>query len=375
MKCVCISCFDNYDTRMGQVLNLFEAQGYETTYITSDFDHVSKQKIMPRDSDPVIRIRVPPYKKNIAISRLASHLWFSWKVWLALRRIRPDIVYCMIPPNSLVRAVAAWRKHCPTGTLALDFYDMWPESLPLTDAYSKMLALMLKQWANMRDRHYGQADRILCVSEDCRLQLKAAGCMQDIVVLPPVLAPLFRDCWPKSARGELSVLYLGNINTITDIDLGVELLKTLSKYVKVTMHLIGQGEKQSDFINRLESHGVDCVTYGIVSDRGSKRAIASKCDFGLNIPKIEVRSSIALKFVEYLSMGLPVINSGIGDAWEIVDREHFGINVTRSDVAEAASMILRADFDSIARNIISEYNKVLGVEHNARILQQIISGR
>lgn len=47
-------------------------------------------------------IKTIGYKKNISVMRILSHIWFSIKTLLFIRKEKPEIIYCRIPPNTLV---------------------------------------------------------------------------------------------------------------------------------------------------------------------------------------------------------------------------------------------------------------------------------
>ena len=64
--CVCISCFNYYDTRMKQITEFFRRKGYEVIYVTSDFNHFEKRRFKV-DYPDTIQVHVPVYKKNISI--------------------------------------------------------------------------------------------------------------------------------------------------------------------------------------------------------------------------------------------------------------------------------------------------------------------
>ena len=99
-KCICISCFDHYSTRMQSICNFFLSQGYDTRYIYAGFDHYSKSK-NNHVYEYGVKIKVPAYNKNLSLQRLLSHVVFSSRVTHYVEKNKPDIIYCMIPPNTL----------------------------------------------------------------------------------------------------------------------------------------------------------------------------------------------------------------------------------------------------------------------------------
>lgn len=49
-------------------------------------------------------------KKNISIRRIWSHWCFAQKVWKVVEDTNPNFVYCLVPPNSLVKDLATLKQ-------------------------------------------------------------------------------------------------------------------------------------------------------------------------------------------------------------------------------------------------------------------------
>ena len=133
-------------------------------------------------------------------------------------------------------------------------------------------------------------------------------------------------------QDKISFCYLGHVNSITDIELGTEILGGIAQNKKVELHIIGEGQNKAKWIEMLEQSGVTVISHGVVFDDTEKRKIFERCDMGLNIPRPEIRSTMALKAVEYMRYGLPFINSGLGDNEEMVRSFHIGVNVKDGDI-------------------------------------------
>ena len=57
-----------------------------------------------------IQLSVRPYNKNLSIDRLRSHDQFAKKVKEYLETLKPEIVHCIIPCNSLCKTMSAYKK-------------------------------------------------------------------------------------------------------------------------------------------------------------------------------------------------------------------------------------------------------------------------
>ncbi len=336
MRIVCISCFDYYETRMSGLINYFLSKGHKVQYLISDFNHFSKDRNV-MDHKFGKKVHVPSYKKNLSISRLFSHFCFSKKVYSILNRTKPELIYCIIPPNSLVKYIAKYKKTNSNCLVIFDVYDMWPESFP-HKPHNFAILRCFEIWRRIRDDYINCSDLLLTVSEKAKSQLKSKY-KSRIKVLFPSLDALDIPNYCFDISSSIAFLYLGNINHITNIELGTKLLGELAKYKKVTLHIIGEGQNLKKWIALLEKHNVNVICHGVVFDIEKKREVFQKCHFGLNIPKQEIESSMSLKSIEYMRFGLPVINSGCGDNRRIVEEYSTGVNIDEKCVDAIVSKI------------------------------------
>lgn len=356
-RCMCISCFDHYSTRMQLIYNHFVNKGYETKYVYADFDHFSKTKNEHRYKNG-IKIKVPEYKKNLSPQRLYSHAVFSNDVIRYIEKYKPDIVYCMIPPNSLVKKLAQYKKKNRNVKLIFDCYDLWPESFPY-HINNKLIEIPFEIWGNLRKKYISAADLVIGVSgqqlEDLRPELKGTEAR---IIKPTIVTGEIPEY--KSDVVTLDFCYLGMVNHITDMDLAVALLGSLAKKRKINLHIIGAGQNLNEFTERLQDVSVNVIQHGVVFDMTEKNTIFSMCNWGLNIPREEINSTMSLKAVEYLRAGLPLLNNALGDIREIVETNNVGVNIQKSDLDETVEKVLnisKIEMVNLHNNVIELYGE------------------
>ena len=80
--------------------------------------------------------------------------------------------------------------------------------------------------------------------------------------------------------------------------------------------------------------------HGIVYEEKIKEEIYAHCHFGLNIMKEAVFVGLTMKSLDYLSHGLPIINTIQGDTKQIVDQYKIGINIDRKDMQKSLDTLL-----------------------------------
>ena len=144
---VMISCFNWYQTRLILIRDILLERGYEVTVLIADFDHIRKtthEKLFPECT----YIHVPTYQRNLSIQRILSHLSFGREVEKSIKTKKPDLIYCILPPNIVGRYCKEYKKAHPETKLILDIIDLWPESMPLKRLNTTALGKIWKKWRN-----------------------------------------------------------------------------------------------------------------------------------------------------------------------------------------------------------------------------------
>lgn len=346
MKCICISCFNHYPTRMKSIIEYFEIMGCETKYLIADYNHFEKryEEYHNRNWMP---IHVSSYERNLSIARMRSHRQFSNRVKKILKQEQPDIIYCMFPPNSLVKEVGLYKQANDACRVVFDCYDMWPESFPV-QKYKSFLYVPFSMWRKLRNKYIPLCDKVIAPSFQVKVFLEKLT-NRPVEVLYPSMEQTVIPEYSFGVENEIRLCYLGNINFITDVNLCENLITGIAKQKKVIIHHIGEGQYKYEFYKRLESSGADIVSHGTVFDMSQKNKIFSVCHMGLNVPREEIKSSLALKSVEYMRAGLPFINSGKADNASIVEKYGVGINCDRDNIQNTVNTILRLNEKSLVK--------------------------
>ncbi len=346
---------------MKWVMGFFKKNNYDTIYLYADYDHFTKKEnINIRECGE--KIHVKKYKKNISLKRLYSHYVFAEKVRERIEDIKPDIIYCTIPPNYLVKELSDYKYTHPNTKLIYDVYDMWPESIPYANKI-KVLKFPFAIWRGFRSRNISKADLVLCVSEQGKKALIPELNSTPVRVLKPMIS--IGEVPKYHPNIEIfSFCYLGMINHITDINLGVHILGELAKKKPTVLHIIGDGQNLYEFVKKLKEKKVKVICHGCVFDLKKKNEIFEMCNMGLNIPRKEIDSTMSLKAMEYLRAGLPFINNANGDIRRVVEEDGCGLNY-RGDVANLIKEIVPLDEETY----IEMHNKCI-YSYGKRFLTQ-----
>lgn len=327
MNVVIINCFDTYKNRVKMLYDAMKSESHKVTIITSDFSHF-KKKYITEKCDEHIYVHANEYKKNLSVARLKSHYYFSKAAFEQVEKLNPDLLYVLIPANSLAKDAARYKKLHPNVRLIFDIIDMWPETMPV-GRIKEIFPFTL--WKNVRDKYLDCADFIIT---ECNLFKEKITKIVDASKIATVYfsAEPYNGVIQKDRKlpeDKLVLCYLGSINNIIDIDAIKEIVKTSKKNVEV--NIIGDGERREELIKGIEEAGGKAIYHGKIYDDDKKYEIISKCHYGLNIMKTTVFVGLTMKSVEYFKFCLPIINNIKGDTWELVDKYGVGINFSSKE--------------------------------------------
>ena len=363
MNIVMVTNSASYEPRAEKVGRYFQKLGHNVLWLESDFIHREKRKgRSPKANHRYVDTVV--YKKNLSFRRLYSQYDFARKVFRILKNEPVDLLYVMIPANSLARTAIKLKKVLHT-KVVLDIIDMWPESLPVKGVETLW---PLRCWRRLRDDNLGHADLVFT---ECGLYKRLLG------LKPEEAVTLY---WPKNAEvcecvfqkdeNCMHVAYLGSVNNIIDMNAITEILGEVNRSKKVKLHIVGDGEKREAFLESLNQKGIDAEYYGLVYDETKKQEIFSRCSYGINIMKPGVCVGLTMKSIDYFCYGLPLINNIQGDTWELVEQYGIGINCIGDSYKKCAlDILLRTDALLQKRELIQKlYNQYFTVEAMERVL-------
>lgn len=330
MNICIVNCFDTYEHRVDLLLETFKSQGHIAFVLSSDFRHIDKEK-RTEHKERYKFFPTKAYSKNLSIQRMRSHSCFSKNVAKFIERHieNIDLIWALIPPNSLVKDIAGIKKAHPRVKLIYDLIDLWPETMPV----GKVKCLFpFTYWRDLRNKYIKSAD---CVVTECNLyKKKLKSVLQGMKCETLYLARPYVDYTPHLHLPEdkIALCYLGSINNIIDIDTIVALVKQIQKSKDVELHIIGDGENKNRLISEVKATGAEVIYHGKVYNREEKQSILDGCHYGLNIMKNSVCVGLTMKSMDYMEFGVPMINNIHGDTWELVKKHRVGINYSINSI-------------------------------------------
>lgn len=341
-----ISSTNHYNVRTGKFVNDYVKKGYDVIYVTSDFDHMTKKRYCFNEYKNSKQLHVISYKKNLSISRILSHLMFSYKTFYMLLACKPELVYVEVPNNSLVKSSAKYKK-INNAEIIVDVFDMWPESMPVKTK-NIIVNRGFNIWRNFRNKNLKFADQIWIECDYYRELLSAQKINLPMETKYLTLENAETSIETKVSEDEIDLCYLGSINNIIDISLIEKIVSELAKNKRTRIHIIGDGERKDEFLEILKQNSIEIIDHGKVYEIDKLQEIFNQCWFGVNVLREGLAIGITMKSISYFRGGLPIINTVQGDTSRFVEECNIGINVDRHDVKSCVSRILNITKDDLA---------------------------
>lgn len=333
-KIVLISAFYlEIDTsRPFQIYKALANYDYSVRVLTTDFNHSSKSHHFINDKN-VKQFSVPGYYGTFSLKRICSHIVYAVKVYFELMKVDYDLVYLVIPTNfsAFLATIVSKKKGAK---IISDVIDIWPQ-----ETRSKLMTLPFKVWQYFRDYSVRNSDKVLLGTTAFCSNVKNICVDYEVLYLSKTQSlayskHVFLDCIQES----ISLLYLGNFSYSYDFKSLIYILLNSKK--KTKLKIIGDGPFKREFIKILDSKKIVYEDFGLVFNENEKEGILKSAHFGYNAVNEGIQVGLSYKSIDYLSFGLPIINSISFDTKNLIEEYQAGLNF---DPARLDDLLIRLD--------------------------------
>lgn len=355
--------------RTRYLFDMMRGMGYETTLVTSDFNHYKKEKRnlekfkseYPNSGD-IQFITVPAYKKNISLKRYYSEwVWtFKFKNWLKKHIDEYDVVYMNMPDYDQINAVKRLcHKHGKK--IILDVRDLRPEAFHVMIKNDTLFKILFYWMRVSADNAYKCADELVAVSEEYlqiaqRVNRKSKN--PAVVYIGAILDKFYEGIQKYASKidkpkGELWVTYTGTLGESYDLDTVIAAAKKAKGNClsQLKLKILGQGPSEEHLKKYATEIGADNVDFVGFVDYEMMAAYLSKSDMTINAIKKQASQSIINKVADYFAAGIPMLNSCCcQEQLDMVDNYHVGINYEPGNVDNLCDCIINLAKDEELRN-------------------------
>ncbi len=335
--------------RYASLANILIARGHEVHWWSSSFEHATKrQRYKEKVDTSIVNIHlVPtkPYSSNISLARLRNHKEYA-DIFrkMATRGLLsgdlnyPDRIIVSVPPLLVMKSALDIRKRFG-GKVIFDIQDAWPQTfyrlVPGGDVigcclFSPIYALV--------QGFYKQADAITGVAQSYIKLAKAAlrNIPNHMTPIGISLSQFDSLMLPRESEGRpFTFVYLGSMSTnydLTSILYAAKQLQTNGYNFQVA--LAGRGPHEDSLRSQSEKMGLqNIIIFTGFLDFDGVVKLLSKSDVALNCIYPSSYSYLPNKIGDYLSAGLPVINSIPGELENLLHKYGAGIQYQAGNVS------------------------------------------
>lgn len=351
--------------RTGLLAEEIRRRGHKLTWWASSFDHYTKSWIVSGDASIELnngtQLRLLAglgYKKNISIRRFIDHYFVAKKFMAEANKLpKPDVIVAALPDYRIAYKayVYAKKNNIP---FILDLRDRWPwDFLNFLPRYFKWMGkLVLFRDFEMAAKLIRNADALVTMMEswitwahvppvsrkdnphDKVFYLGAQNFSGDSSHVRPQILNLI-----KEIKDKWVVLFIGAFNNSYWPKIAIEAAAEIAKNDgaedgrDIVFVLAGDGDWMDElkkmsvgarnvflpgYVNNEEINALlRCAKVGLITANGGFEAVPNK-------------------LFTYLSGGLPVLSSLVGETSKLIDREKIGINYDNvSELIEAIRML------------------------------------
>ena len=331
-KILIVSCFiDKIENARPYLAYKFFRNNYNTKVVYSEFSHTFKKYIKYEDKN-FIPVKTLGYKWNISFSRILSHIVFALKIKGIIKKEKPDLIYVTIPPNAAAYSVIKIAGKDKKTKAIIDIVDIWPETLPIPIVCKRYFNFFVGWvWKYLRNYALKRADYIVCQSNYFKQKLALKGNNVQVIYLAKIIKYYEKPMADVTFGKVIKIAYLGSMNTITDFDTLLKISKAFGLN-NIEIILIGNGERKDWLLSALKENNIKYTYFGKIFEEEKKKEILSKCDFGFNGYKSNTEVALSYKSIDYLSYGLPLINSAKNDTRDYVEKYNIGFNYNENTI-------------------------------------------
>lgn len=326
--------------------------GHDVTHFTSTFRHIKKEHRFEKSSIhkinenySIVFTRSMGYSKNISAKRFLAHRDYAKKLVKELDGFsKPDIIFMSMPPLATISKVTEWasRNNVP---IVIDVIDPWPDSfIKDVPRYLKKAAkLVFYSYYRMLKNAFSRASAISAISNDYLTWAsnfhspdKKTNSFFLAIDFEDIQNRIqhFRKAKTNNPSGKLSLIYAGSLASSYDIPSIVEAAKILEqKYPGKTEFIITGKGPQEKIIREGQKSTSNIHYLGWVS-RDELFKQYAHADLGLIQHKNSLTQTVTYKFFNYMSAGLPLLNSLQSEMATMIDDYNLGFNNPEQDVAK-----------------------------------------
>lgn len=345
-------------SRFSFLAGFLSGNGYEVDLIGSTFQHFKKE---PRDIERLKQLQLPyklifipepGYRKNVDVRRIYSNYIETRNVikFLNKHQGRYNLIYCVIPPNTLSAKVGQWCQQQQIPYI-VDVEDLWPEAMKMVVKIPVLNDILFGPYWKDAEKTYYYADGVIGTSDEYTLRAfkrrkknipyTTVYVGTDLDIFDEAVR-IYSNEFSKSSK-EFRVTYAGSISASYDIKTLIDAAKILwdCNRKDIRFCILGTGSLKEDMEHYVNALGCGNVKFLGYVDYQKMAAFLVQSDVLVNSYVKKAPQSIVTKIGDYLAAGKPVINTlSSTEFMGMVEQEGFGVNVDAENKERLVKAIL-----------------------------------
>lgn len=349
------------NTRPMRYMGVAEAAiqaGHHITHFSCSFRHSTKvqrfertEEIKVKDGYDLVFVLAKPYRKNISAARLRSHAGFTRNLkQLVERKPKPDAILVALPPLSHAKFLVEWGK-ANNVPVIVDIIDPWPDVFTrlFPGPFKGLSRMVMKPMYNQLNAILKGCTGLIAISDQYvqwakkyHPQLSRTGTFYPSVPFREVQEKInsFSVSHPRDTN-RLRLIYAGNLGVAYDIPVILQAAEILEKERpgKTEFVFAGAGHHKAT----IESYQQRLPNIRFLGRLGYDELMANyaQADLGLAQYAKGATQSVTYKLFDYLSAGLPVLNSLMSEMATLIAQHEVGQNNEPGDAQGLASGIMQ----------------------------------
>ncbi|WP_210151340.1 glycosyltransferase family 4 protein [Chryseobacterium scophthalmum] len=322
-------------------------QGYNVTYWISNIDHRSKKKRYDEDIDIVINsnltikiVSSPEYAGNGSFQRIIYERGFSKRVKeiFLSNRFNSDIIIITDPALFYGQSIYEIAEKT-NSKFFIDILDLWPEVfITLFPKNLRWLSnLVLSPFYYLRKKLFKKAHGFIAVTHDyLQVAKNIAPNTPGVVVYIGIEKSNTKEVQKVNickSKDEIFIVYAGTLGINYDIQTILQFAEKLETTdINAKLIIAGDGPAKNDVENTISKGKLQKTIFLGRLDVEELNSLYSICDIALSTYLSTSTVSMPVKAFDYISFGLPVINSLGREYGRLVKERKIGVQYKAEDV-------------------------------------------
>lgn len=365
--------------RMGTIANYLSGQGHKVLWWSSSYLHGEKryitQNIQKYDINKNYRLillhsRIS-YKRNISLKRIIYHkILASQFERYSKNKNKPDIILCAWPTPQFAKAAVRYGKNNNVPVI-IDARDMWPDifvrAFPAKlEGLAEIALLPLKKsCARTFKGAYGITAMIDAVLKwACKYAGRQPGKRDKTVYIGNKRLDLSDEKFTSlSARWKemgisnetWNICFFSTFGSHIAIDTVIKAVKELSISNSDIHLLIGGGGDREEYFKAISDGCKNVHFLGWLNNEEMTSLMRiSRCGAFSIKNTFDFKDTFNTKAIQYISEGLPILNSLSGFAKTLIAEEDMGVSYECDNVADCKEKIMQLYNDENKRKVMGQ---------------------